>query len=229
MPAQDRARGDQAMAAQRSRQPPDEGGEHGPVRPVQARSWVGAAEHRDLVPQHQQLDVLGGGRAAQQQDQPEHVLEDQVQQPQRHGGDHARPLATTITAGQGMCSILEPRRVRRPLQRPATASGAAAAAATPNIAGSPAGSWRDPASTSPGRTHQRVRDRSLKPLVRLPGRVLEPRRGSPGPTAARVPARVARRVVGSVAFVGRSSGGRRAGRASAAGFSVTRAAAGASR
>ena len=64
MPAQDRVRGDQAMAAQCSGQPLDEGGEDGPVRPVQARSWVGAAEYGDLVPQHEQFDVLGGGRAA---------------------------------------------------------------------------------------------------------------------------------------------------------------------
>ena len=45
MPAQDRVRGDQAMATQCSGQPPHERGEHGPVRPVQARSsgWCGAA------------------------------------------------------------------------------------------------------------------------------------------------------------------------------------------
>ena len=38
MPAQDRVRGDQAMATQRWGQPPDEGGEDGPVGPVQAGS-----------------------------------------------------------------------------------------------------------------------------------------------------------------------------------------------
>src|SRR6185436_15043587 len=37
MPAQDRVRGDQAMATQRSGQPPDEGSEYGSVGPVQAR------------------------------------------------------------------------------------------------------------------------------------------------------------------------------------------------
>src|SRR5436190_258751 len=42
MPAQDRARGDQAMATQRPGQPLDEGGEDRPVGPVDARSWVGA-------------------------------------------------------------------------------------------------------------------------------------------------------------------------------------------
>jgi hypothetical protein len=66
MPAQDGVRGDEAMAAQRSEKPPDEGSEHCPVCPVQAWSWVGAAEYGDLVSQHEELDVLRGGRAAPQ-------------------------------------------------------------------------------------------------------------------------------------------------------------------
>ena len=65
-------------------------------------------------------------------------------------------------------------RVRRPLQRAATASGAAIAAAAPNVGGCRAGSWQGPASTDLGRTPQRVRGGSLKPLVRRHGRVLEP-------------------------------------------------------
>ena len=69
------------MAAQRSGQPPNERGQHGAIRPLQAGSGVGAAEHGDLVSQHEQLDVLGRGRAAQQQDQSERVLGDQVQEP----------------------------------------------------------------------------------------------------------------------------------------------------
>ena len=69
---------EEAMAAQPLGQPLDEGGEHGPVGPVHAWSWVGATEHRDLMSQHEELDVLGGGRAAHQQDQSEHLLEDQV-------------------------------------------------------------------------------------------------------------------------------------------------------
>ena len=51
----------------------------------------------------------------------------------------------------------------------AAASGAAVAAAAPNIAGSRAGPWQDPASTDPGRTPQRVRDGSLKPLAQACG------------------------------------------------------------
>jgi hypothetical protein len=80
MPALDRVRGDQAAASQRSGQPPHKGGEHGPVRPVHTWSWVGAAQDGDLVAQHEELDVLDGGRATRQQDQPEHLPEDRVQQ-----------------------------------------------------------------------------------------------------------------------------------------------------
>jgi hypothetical protein len=35
------------------------------------RAGVGAAEHGDLVPQHEKLDVFRGGGAAHQQDQSE--------------------------------------------------------------------------------------------------------------------------------------------------------------
>jgi hypothetical protein len=49
----------QAMATQRSGQPPHERSEHRPVRPVQAWPWVGAAQDGDLVPLHEELDVLG--------------------------------------------------------------------------------------------------------------------------------------------------------------------------
>ena len=63
MPTQDRVRSGQTMAAQCSGDPPREGGEHGPVRPVQTRQWVSAAQDSDLVAQHAELDVLGGGHA----------------------------------------------------------------------------------------------------------------------------------------------------------------------
>ena len=97
MPAQDRVRGDHAVATQCAGQPPDERGEHGPVRPVQARTWVGAAQDGDLVPQHEELDVLGGGRATRQQDQAEHLPEDQVQQPQRHAGIMSDPRSRLVS------------------------------------------------------------------------------------------------------------------------------------
>jgi hypothetical protein len=40
------------------------------------------------MPEHEELDVLGGGPTTHQDDQSDHLLEDQIQQPQRHGGDH---------------------------------------------------------------------------------------------------------------------------------------------
>jgi len=123
MPAQDRARGDQAMAAQRSGQPPHEGGEHGPVRPVQPWPWVAAAQDGDLVPQHEELDVLGGGRAAHQQVQPEHLPEDQVQQ--------RAPRGAVVADGGERPSVL----CRR-------GGGVKLAAADPGIAGV-GGSSRD--------------------------------------------------------------------------------------
>jgi len=67
------------MAMQGSGQPQGEGREHGPVRPVQARSRVGAAQDGDLVAQDEKLDVLGGGRATRQQDQSKYLQEDQIQ------------------------------------------------------------------------------------------------------------------------------------------------------
>jgi hypothetical protein len=49
MPAQDRVWSDQATATQRSGQPPDERREHGPVRPIHTRTWVGPAQHGDFM------------------------------------------------------------------------------------------------------------------------------------------------------------------------------------
>ncbi len=69
MPAQDCARRDQAMPPQHWWQPPDERGEDRSIRPVQAGLRVGSAQHGDFVTQHQELDVLGRRRAAQQQQQ----------------------------------------------------------------------------------------------------------------------------------------------------------------
>jgi hypothetical protein len=37
------------------------------------------------------------GRAANQQDRLEHVPEDQIEQPQQHGGDHAELMVLSIS------------------------------------------------------------------------------------------------------------------------------------
>jgi hypothetical protein len=108
VPAQDRARSDQAIATQGTGQPPDQGGEDSPVGPVQAWCRVRSTKHGDLMTQHQQLDVLGGRGPPQQHDKAEHLQEDQIQQPQRHGGDHAQLLET---AGQRHFPVLAPHRL----------------------------------------------------------------------------------------------------------------------
>ena len=108
MPTQDGARSDQTMATQAAGKPPDEGGEHGPVRPAHTWSRVGSLKDSDLMPQHEQLHLLGGGRAAQQQDQPKHLPEDQIQQPQGHDGDRARASERRSPLVTGMRDILEP-------------------------------------------------------------------------------------------------------------------------
>jgi hypothetical protein len=64
MPAQDRARRDQAMPAQHHGQGLDQRGEHRAVRPVQARPRLGSAQHGDFVTQHQKFDILGRRRAS---------------------------------------------------------------------------------------------------------------------------------------------------------------------
>lgn len=50
---------DQPVHPQASGQEPDQPGEDRTVGPVQPESGTSAAQHGDLVPQHEQLDVLG--------------------------------------------------------------------------------------------------------------------------------------------------------------------------
>ena len=91
-----RVRSDHAIPTQCAGQPPDESGDHGPVRPVQTWSWVGAQDG-DLVAQHEELDVLGGGRTTRQQKRPEHLPEASNRATAATRSDHVRPA---ITAGQ---------------------------------------------------------------------------------------------------------------------------------
>ena len=60
VPPQDGAGGDQPVRPQPCRQEPDQRGEDRAVGPVQPGPGIGAAQHGDLVPQHEQLGVLGG-------------------------------------------------------------------------------------------------------------------------------------------------------------------------
>jgi hypothetical protein len=73
------------MCPQRSGQVPDQRGQHRAICPVQPGPAIAAAQHRDLMPQHQQLGVLGGRRAAEQDQPAAEPGEDQVQQAKGHG------------------------------------------------------------------------------------------------------------------------------------------------
>ena len=84
MPAQHGAGCHQAVHPQRSGQEEDQRGEYRAVRPVQPWPRMGAAQHGDLMPQHQQLDVLGHRRAAEQDQQAAKPDEDQVEQAKGH-------------------------------------------------------------------------------------------------------------------------------------------------
>jgi hypothetical protein len=96
VPGQERAGGDEAVMAQPGREVSGEGGEHGAVRPRQVRPGAQLApQHRDLVAQCEELNVLGILRPGQQQDQSEEPDEDQVEHTQRHRvaacHDHLEP------------------------------------------------------------------------------------------------------------------------------------------
>jgi len=59
VPPQDGSRGDQPVCPQLSGQEPDQRGHDGSISPVEPGPGLSAAQHGDLVPQHQQFRVLG--------------------------------------------------------------------------------------------------------------------------------------------------------------------------
>ncbi len=65
---------------QPSRQEPDQRGEDRAVGPVWPGPGTGAAQHGDLVPQHEQFRVLGGRRPAEQDQPAAEPDEDKVKQ-----------------------------------------------------------------------------------------------------------------------------------------------------
>ena len=85
VPAQDGAGGDQPVHPQPCRQEPDQRGEDRPVGPIEPGPRMSAAQHGDLMPQHEQLRVLGGRRPAKQDQPAADPDEDEIEQAQRHG------------------------------------------------------------------------------------------------------------------------------------------------
>jgi hypothetical protein len=60
VPPQDGTGPDQPVRPEPSGQLPDQRGQHRPVGPVQPGARIAPAQHGDLMPQYQQLDILGG-------------------------------------------------------------------------------------------------------------------------------------------------------------------------
>ncbi|WP_164836068.1 hypothetical protein [Actinacidiphila soli] len=101
------------MSAQPTREVPGQGGEHGALRPGQPRPDAElSAQHRILVAQREQLDVLGCIRAREQQEQCEESEEDQVEHAQRHAvrACHAR-LMVQSACSEAMCEFRRPTGV----------------------------------------------------------------------------------------------------------------------
>ena len=85
MPPQDGAWGDQPVHPQSCRQEPDQRGEDRAVGLVQPGPGTGAAQNGDLMPQHEQLCVLGGRRPAEQDQPAAEPDEDEIKQAEGHG------------------------------------------------------------------------------------------------------------------------------------------------
>jgi len=68
-------------------QQPGQGGEHGTVSPVRPRARDLPSQHRDLMPQHEDLRVLRSVAARQQRQQrqpAEHPDHEQVEETDQH-------------------------------------------------------------------------------------------------------------------------------------------------
>ncbi|MFC4034705.1 hypothetical protein ACFO3J_25020 [Streptomyces polygonati] len=73
------------MTTQPARQVLAEGGEHGAVRPHQARPGAEmSTQYRDLAAQREEFNIPGILRPRQQQEQSEEPDEDQAEHAQRH-------------------------------------------------------------------------------------------------------------------------------------------------
>jgi hypothetical protein len=69
---------------QARRQQPPEGRDHGTVSPVRLRTGDLAAQDRDIVPQDQDLRVLGGIAPRQERQPAEHPDHEQVDKADEH-------------------------------------------------------------------------------------------------------------------------------------------------
>ena len=86
VPAQQRLRGDEEAGPAGSWQHAADRGEQGSVGRLQPRSLDLAAQHGELVAQHQDLEVLGGVAAGEQREQLDGAAQGQVGESRQHAG-----------------------------------------------------------------------------------------------------------------------------------------------
>jgi hypothetical protein len=84
------------MSPQRRRQETGQRRQDRPIGPVRLRPDDLTLQHRHLMPEHHDLDVLGRLTTAEQHQPAEHPNHDQIQQTNRHNRD----LARTTSASQ---------------------------------------------------------------------------------------------------------------------------------
>jgi hypothetical protein len=85
MPGQQSARCHDPVQPQVSGQQPGQRGEHGTVSPVRPRARGLTSQHRDLMPEDQDLRVLSGVTARQEHQPAEHPDHEQVDETDKHG------------------------------------------------------------------------------------------------------------------------------------------------
>jgi hypothetical protein len=115
MPGHQCGRGDDPMPPQLTWKGADQGGEHGPVRPGQARPADLAPQHGDLMAQYQQLGHHRRIAPCHLRQPAEHPNRAPVQQPNKHALDPAPAAKRELTP---CATVLAPyRSCRYPAHR----------------------------------------------------------------------------------------------------------------
>ena len=84
VPGQQGSRGHYPVQPQPTWQQPGQGGEHGTVSPVQPRAGDLTTKHHDLMPEDQDLRVLGSVTARQEHHPAEHPDHEEVNETDKH-------------------------------------------------------------------------------------------------------------------------------------------------
>jgi hypothetical protein len=113
VPAQQRGWGDEERRPPLSWQQPGQGRQHDPILRLQIRAVHLPAQHRHLMPQNQQLHVLGAAVAGQLRQHLQELTQDNVGQRGCHGPDrrgYRRPSLAQIRTSQDRTGFTSPTR-----------------------------------------------------------------------------------------------------------------------